>query len=73
MSKPQTIQELATKAHDIKVTIANHRDSFFSVIESKKDRAEFRKNVKFSKSSTKEAMTISKAEPVWIKGKPNPE
>jgi len=61
MRKPRTIQELATSVYDMEVTIAYHRNNSFSVAESKKDRAEFKKNVKFSKSSTKEAMTISKA------------
>ena len=44
----------------MEVTIANRCDNCFSVVESKKKRDESRKNVKFSKSSTKEAMTISK-------------
>ena len=57
---------MATKIHDIKVTIANRRDGSFSVAESKKDRVEFKKNVKFSKSSIKEVMTVSKVELVWI-------
>jgi len=72
MSKPWTFQELATRAHDMVVTIANRRNSSFSVAELKKDRAEFKKNVKFSKNSTKETMTISKAEPFRIKGRLNP-
>ena len=52
--------------------IANRRDNSFSVVESKKDRAEFEKNAKFSKSSTKEVMTISKIAPVRITEEPNP-
>jgi len=71
MTKPQTLQDLATKAHNTKVTIANRRDNSFSVAELKKDRVEFKKNVKFPKSSTKEAMTISKAKLVQITGGPN--
>jgi len=57
----------------MEVTIAYHHDSSFSVAELKKDRAEFKKNVKFSKSSAKEAMTISKTEPVRITRRPNPK
>jgi len=34
----QTFQELATKAHDMKVIIANCRGSSFSVAESKKEK-----------------------------------
>jgi len=36
MSKPQAFQELATKAHGMEATIANNRDSSFSVAKSKK-------------------------------------
>ena len=57
----------------MEVTIANRRCSFFCIVESKKDRAEFRKNDKFSTSSTKEAMTIFKTRPVRILGGPNLE
>ena len=73
MSKHQTVQELATEAHDMEVTIANHCDNSFSVAESKKDSAKFRKNAKFSTSSTKEAITTSKVELVRIAGEPNLE
>ena len=38
MTKPQTLQDLATKPHNTKVTIANRRDNSFSVAELKKDR-----------------------------------
>ena len=72
MSKPQTFQDFVTKGHDMEVTIANHRESSFNVVESKKNRDEFRKSVMFSTSSTKEAMTIFKARPVQILGGPNP-
>ena len=73
MSKPLTFQELATKAHDMEVTIANRRDNSFNVAESKRDMVEFMKNAKFSTSSTQEMMTISRAGPVLILGGPNPE
>jgi len=73
MSKPRTFQELATKAHDIELTIANRRRTSFSVVESKNDGAKLNKNIKFSTSSTKETMTTSKAELVWIMRGPNPE
>jgi len=71
MSKPRTFQELATKAHDVEVTIASHHGSSFSMAESKRDRVEVKKNVKFFKNSIKETMTISKVEPICITGKPN--
>jgi len=72
MSKTQTFQDLATKAHDMEVTIANRRDSSFSVTESKNDGAEFKKNAKFSTSLIKETITISKASPIQISRGPNP-
>jgi len=59
MSKPKTFQELATNAPDVGVTIVNrHGNSFYS-IEPKKDKVEFKKNVNFSKNTTKEAMSTS--------------
>jgi len=70
MSKPWTSQELATKAHDMEVMIANRPSSSFSFAESKKDKGEFKSNVKFSKNSTKGVMSISKAEPAHITGTP---
>jgi len=54
----------------MEVTIANHCDTSFSFAESKKDKAKFNKNVKFSKNSAKEAMSISK-EAIRITGRPN--
>jgi len=57
----------------MEVTTANNCSNSFSVVEWKKDKAEFNKNVKFFKNSTKEAMTISKAELVEIIGRPNLE
>ena len=72
MSKPRTF-ELATKTHDIEVTIASRRDSSLSFGESRRDRAEVNKSVKFSANSTKEVMAVSKAGPVRISGGPNPK
>ena len=53
------------------VTIANHRSKSFSFAKSKKDKAQFRRNVNFFKNSAKEAMFISKAKPGRIMKKPN--
>ena len=52
MSKPQTFQEFATKAHDMEVTIATRHGNSFSFAEPKKDKAEFKRNVNFFKNST---------------------
>jgi len=57
----------------MEVTIASHRGSSLSFAESKRDWTEVKKNVKFFKNSAKETMTITKAEPVRITGKPNLE
>jgi len=62
-----------TKAHDMEVTIASSRDSSLSFAELKRDRAEVKKNVKFSKNLAKKMMTVTKVEPVRIAGKPNLE
>jgi len=63
LSKPLTFQALATKAHDMEVTIANHRGTSFGFAESKKDKAEFKRNIEFSKNSNKEVMSVFEAEP----------
>ena len=54
MSKPRTFQELATKAHDMEMTIANRRGKSSSSYEIKKDKGETKKSSKPSKASTKE-------------------
>jgi len=64
---------LATKAYVIEVTIASRHDSSLSFIETKRDRAKVKKNVRFSKNSTKETMTATKAKLIYIIGKPNSE
>ena len=57
----------------MEVIIDSHHGSSFSIAESKRDQVEVKKNVKFSKNSTKETMTVFKAELVRIIGKPNSE
>jgi len=70
MSKPRTFQELATKAHDMEVTIASHCDNSFCSSELRKDKVEFEKNVNFSEGTTKEAMSTSTSQPIRIMEKP---
>ena len=70
MSKPRTFQELATKTHDMEVTIASRYAHSFYSTESKRDKVEFEKNVNFSKGTTKEAMSISISQPIPIMEKP---
>ena len=50
ISKPQTLQKLATMAHDMDVTIANYHNNSFRFAESKRDSAKFKRNVEFSDS-----------------------
>jgi len=57
----------------MEVAIARHRGSSIGFAESKRDRTKVKKNVKFSKNSAKETMTLTKAEPFRITGKPNLE
>jgi len=57
----------------MEVTIANCHDNSFNFAESKKECAEFKRNVEFSKNLTKEAMSIFKLEPIWITKRPKLE
>jgi len=66
MSKPKTFQELATKAHDMEMMIANHQRKSSSSYEFKKDIGDSKKSYKPPKSSTKETMTISTGKPVRL-------
>ena len=58
MSKPRTFQELATKAHDMEMTIANRRSKLSSSYEFKKDKGEIKKSSKPSKAPAKESMAL---------------
>jgi len=51
MSKPRTFQQLATKAHDMKMTIANRHGKSSSSYEFKKDKGETKKSSKPSKAA----------------------
>ena len=59
MSKPRTFQELATKVHDMGMTIANCRGKASPTFEARKEKGDLKKNVKSSKSSTKESMSVT--------------
>ena len=54
-------------------TIASRRGSSLGFAELKRDWPVVKKNVKFSKNSTNEMLTVTKAELVHIIGKPNSE
>jgi len=57
----------------MQVTIVSCCSDSLSFAESKRDQAEVKKNVKYSKNSANETMTVTKAKPVCITGKPNSE
>ena len=73
MSKPRNFQELANKAHDVEMKIANRRGKSSSSYEFKKDKNETKKSSKPSKALTKETRVTSAEEPVRISGKPRLE
>ncbi|PIN26509.1 hypothetical protein CDL12_00732 [Handroanthus impetiginosus] len=55
--KPRNFEELATRAHDMELSIANHKIGF-PVDDQKKDRKDSRRNEKSNKASIKESMAI---------------
>jgi len=73
MSKPRTLQELATKVHDMEMTIANINGLLYSYYELKEAKGEIKKSSKPSKVSIKETMATFIGEPMRISGKPRQE
>jgi len=69
MSKPRTFQELAIKAHNMEMTIPNHRRKVSPTFEARKEKSDLKKNIKSSKSSTKESMSVTTSEPIRLSGK----
>ena len=72
MSKLRTFEKLATKAHDMEMTIANCYSKLSSSYEFKKDKGDSRKSSKCPKASMKETMTVSTREPMRISRKSRP-
>ncbi|KAL0420666.1 UNVERIFIED_CONTAM: hypothetical protein Slati_3089500 [Sesamum latifolium] len=58
--KLRNIEELATRAHDMELSIANHK-TVFSVDDQRKDKKDLKRSEKFTKPNTKESMAINTA------------
>ncbi|KAL0413541.1 UNVERIFIED_CONTAM: Transposon Tf2-12 polyprotein [Sesamum radiatum] len=58
--KSRNFEELATRAHDMELSIANHKTAF-SIDEQRKDKKDLKRSEKFTKPSTKEFMAIKTA------------
>ena len=59
--KPRSFEELATRAHDMELSIASHKGKKEFVNDQRKDKAFSSKVDKVVKRSTKESMTVSVA------------
>ncbi|TYK01334.1 ty3-gypsy retrotransposon protein [Cucumis melo var. makuwa] len=57
--KPRTFEELATRAHDIELSIASRGTKGFSVLEVRKDKKETNDAKKIVKSTIKESMVVN--------------
>ncbi|KAH7845011.1 hypothetical protein Vadar_034180 [Vaccinium darrowii] len=66
--KPKTFEELATRAHDMEISIANHGGKNPPILEKLSDKRDVKKGDKFSKGTTKDSMMVTTA-PVKITAK----
>ncbi|KAH7850616.1 hypothetical protein Vadar_000484 [Vaccinium darrowii] len=70
--KPKTFEELATRAHDMEISIANHGGKNLPILEKPNDKRDVKKGDKFSKGTTKDSMMVTTA-PVKITAKDKKE
>ncbi|KAH7861560.1 hypothetical protein Vadar_027729 [Vaccinium darrowii] len=59
--KPKTFEELATRAHDMEISIANHGGKNPPILEKPSDKRDVKKGDKFSKGTTKDSMMVTTA------------
>ena len=57
--KPRTFEELATRAHDMELSIASRGTKYLPVLEVKKDKKEMKGAEKIVKSNVKESMVVN--------------
>ncbi|KAA0031754.1 ty3-gypsy retrotransposon protein [Cucumis melo var. makuwa] len=57
--KPRTFEQLATRAHDMELSIANRGNNDLLVLEVRKEKKEVKSTQKALKGATKEAMVVS--------------
>ncbi|KAK4389775.1 hypothetical protein Sango_2314500 [Sesamum angolense] len=62
--KPRNFEEIATRAHDMELSIANHKTAF-SIDDQRKDKKDLKRSEKFTIPKVKESMAIKMA-PVKI-------
>lgn len=67
--KPRTFEELATRAHDMELSIASRGTKDFLVPEVKKDKKEMKGAEKIVKSTAKESMVVNTTPLKFSKGK----
>ncbi|KAA0064287.1 retrotransposon protein putative ty3-gypsy sub-class [Cucumis melo var. makuwa] len=58
--KPRTFEVLATRAHDMKLRIANRGNNDLLVLKIRKEKKEVKSTQKVSKGATKEAMVSTR-------------
>ena len=56
--KARTFEELATRSHDMEISIANHGGKDLPILEQMKDNKEVKKGGKPYKGTTKKAMAV---------------
>ena len=67
--KPRTFEEMATRAHDMELSIASRGTKDFPIPEVNKDKKEMKVAEKIVKSTVKESIVVNTAPLKFSKGK----